>query len=519
MTDPAWLPRKLSRCSERWRFGLAVLAGAMTALVHLPLSPTLYGLALIWGTFGGLTLFYLLSATANPGWAAFRMGWASGTAYFAIALHWIIEPFLVDIARHGWMAPFALVFLSGGLALFWGAAVWLARRIADHSFAFALAWAASLALAEFTRGHVLTGFPWALLGYVWIEAPALAAAAVIGPYGLTLATALLAALFGLAMQLGAPRSIPGLMAFLGAGVIYLSLGPIGSRPWHVLEDPQVTVRLVQPNAPQHEKWDPAKVNTFFQRQLKSTAAAAETRPDIILWPETAIPWNLSQADDAIAIMADAAAGTPLVFGANRSNGDLSHNSLAVIGADGTLTHIYDKHHLVPFGEYIPLGAIAKFVGLRSFAARDGYGFSPGPGPQTLDLGALGKALPLICYEAIFPANLLNAPERPDWILQITNDAWFGDIAGPQQHLVQARFRAVEQGLPLVRAANTGISAVIDANGRVMASLPLGEEGFLDAPLPPPMPPTLYARTGNSPTILAMLFLFGAALMLQRRNSH
>ncbi len=496
-----------------------MLAGFATALVHLPLSTTFYGLALLWGVFGGLTLCYLLSATAKPGWSAFRTGWAAGTAYFAVSLHWIVEPFLVDIARHGWMAPFALVLLSGGLALFWGAAVWFARRMAVRPLAFALAWAASMAFAEFIRGHVLTGFPWALLGYVWIEAPALAAAAIMGPYGLTLATALLAALFGLSLQLGGPRSISGIVAFFAAGAIFLGLGPIGSRPWNALEDPNLTVRLVQPNAPQHEKWDPTKVNTFFQRQLRSTSAEAETRPDIILWPETAIPWNLTRADDAIAIMADAAAGVPVVFGANRSNGDLSYNSLAVIGTDGTLSHIYDKHHLVPFGEYIPLGGLARLLGLRSFAARDGYGFSPGPGPQTLDLGPLGKALPLICYEAIFPGNLLNAPERPGWIMQITNDAWFGDIAGPQQHLVQARFRAVEQGLPLVRVANTGISAVIDANGQVTAALPLGEEGFIDAPLPPPHPPTLYARTGNSPTILALLFLFAAAFFLQRRNTH
>lgn len=518
MSDTSGVASGLSALKGRKRFGLTVLSGALAGLGQIPFGAPVSAITLLLALFG-LGLFFALSSTARAGWPAFGTGWTVGTAYFAVSLHWIVEPFLVDLPRHGWMAPFALVFMATGLALFWGAAVWLARRIANTPFAFALAWAASLGLAEFARGHVLTGFPWALLGYIWVDTPALGAAAFLGPYGLTLATTALVGFLGLALLVRDLGWRTRGWAIAGSWAVLFAIWPVFPSAPTDLEPADITVRLVQPNAPQREKWDPERVNVFFSRQLAFTADAEAPRPDIILWPETAIPWELSGAATAIDFMAEAANGTPLVFGANRRNGDRAHNSLAIIGADGTLTHTYDKHHLVPFGEYIPLRPIADRVGLTGLASRGGSGFSPGPGPQTLDLGTLGKALPLICYEAIFPANLLQSPERPTWIMQITNDAWFGETAGPQQHLVQARFRAAEQGLPLVRVANTGISAVIDANGQITASIPLGQEGFLDAPLPAPHPPTLYAKTGNSPTILALLFLFAAAFLLQRRNTH
>ena len=493
---------RLSQIRPRTRAALALAAGAVTALGQAPLG--FFGAGIV-GLLAGLLLFL----AARTWRTAFVAGWAFGTGYFALALFWIVEPFLVDIARHGWMAPFALVFLSGGLALFWGAALAVAQRIGG-----ALAWAAALTLAELVRGYVLTGFPWALIGYVWTESGALQWVALIGPYGLTFVTLLLVALsWALAGRFGRLAWL----VVLPVGVAALMLGGAALRPAPDDLAGRPTVRLVQPNAPQDEKWDPEKVLGFYERQLSFSAAPATPEPDLVIWPETAIPWSLGGAGPALEQIAETSVA-PVVLGLNRSDGGRYYNSLVVLGEGGAVAHLYDKHHLVPFGEYIPLGGLARLVGLRSFAARDGYGYSPGPGAQILDLGPLGAALPLICYEAIFPQDVAAAPERPGWLLQITNDAWFGEISGPYQHLAQARVRAVEQGLPMVRVANTGVSAVIDAGGRVLAEIPLGEAGWTDHALPPPHPPTPYSRTGDWPVAFVALVVLGA-LGFRRRLSH
>jgi len=462
-------------------------------------------------------LFAFVIAALLSDWrSAFWSGWAFGTGYFALTLHWIVEPFLVDIARHGWMAPFALVLLASGLALFWGAAFAIARRITRRPLPFALAWSGLIAIVELTRGYILTGFPWALIGYIWIETPFLSLVAIVGPYGLTLLTVLIPALLGAILVRGNWRTT-GAAALAGLASVALAAvaWPGDANPTQQIGP---IVRLIQPNVAQHEKWDPDKVNEFFHRQLRFTNSPADVRPDLIIWSETAIPWRLGRAEVAIDMISQAAAGIPVALGVLRVDGVRAFNSLAVLDETGEVREVYDKHHLVPFGEYIPFGAIAQAVGLRSFAAQDGYGYSPGPGPRLLDFGPLGSALPLICYEAIFPQNIRAAPTRPNWLLQVTNDAWFGQIAGPQQHLAQARVRAVEQGLPLVRAANTGISAVIDGRGRVIASIPLGEAGFVDAVLPPALPPTIYAKTGDSAALAFSLLLILTAGVVTRRNS-
>ncbi|MBT8409304.1 MAG: apolipoprotein N-acyltransferase, partial [Alphaproteobacteria bacterium] len=235
-------------------------------------------------------------------------------------------------------------------------------------------------------------------------------------------------------------------------------------------------------------------------------------PVQVIWPETAIPWRLDRADTALGVIATRSVA-PVILGVQRREAGRAHNALVTLDRSGAVTQLYDKYRLVLFGEYIPFGQLARLVGLRSFAARDGYGYAPGPGAALIETPA-GRALPLICYEAIFPQHPRGAPERPDYILQITNDAWFGQILGPYQHLAQARARAIEQGLPLVRVANTGISAVIDPSGRVLQSLPLGTEGYLDARLPPPGAPTLYGRAGDAPILL--LLLIGVAYLALRR---
>jgi apolipoprotein N-acyltransferase len=266
------------------------------------------------------------------------------------------------------------------------------------------------------------------------------------------------------------------------------------------------LRLVQPNAEQSLKWDPERAAQFFDVLLASTAAPdIGARPALVIWPETAMPYLLNGAERLLEHVDIASGGTPVALGAVRREDGLYYNSLVVTGPGGTIETTYDKFHLVPGGEYIPFGAVLGRIGIRGMAERDGGGFASGAGPATLDLGGLGRVLPLICYEAIFPQHL-HRSERADWILQITNDAWFGDLTGPYQHLAQARMRAVEQGLPLVRAANTGVSAVIDATGQVTEQLPLNQRGFLDAVLPGSLPPTPYARTGDWPVLALMLFL-------------
>jgi len=216
------------------------------------------------------------------------------------------------------------------------------------------------------------------------------------------------------------------------------------------------------------------------------------------------------------VIGEAAAGTPVVLGVQRAQGFDYYNGLIVLGADGTAQSGYDKHHLVPFGEYMPLPWLFRRLGIPALAERVDGGFSAGPGPKLIDIPGIGAALPLICYEAVFPQHSRSPGARPRLLLQVTNDAWFGTYAGPQQHLAQARMRAIEQGLPLVRSANTGISAVVDARGRVTASLPLGVHGHVDAVLPPALKPTMYARTGDAP-VAVLLLLWAVLLMRQVRS--
>lgn len=482
---------------------LAAMAGATASLGLAPYE--------VWpvALFGLAFLFVLAPAAAGRD-QAFWLGWAAATGYFAIALAWIVEPFFVDPWRHGWMAPFALVFLSGGLALFWGAAFAAAHRSGP------LALAAALALAELARAYLLTGFPWALIGYLWLPSPMALYGAWIGPHGLTLLTLLIAA--GLSLRVTGNR----LAAYgvLFATVLLLSAAPRLIPPAPEPGEDAPLIRLIQPNAAQREKWDPDLIEVFYNRQLDYTRAesVAERRPDLIVWPETAIPWLLSRAGPALDQISAAAGPAPVVIGVQRFEDRALHNSLLLIGPDAEQEALYDKHHLVPFGEYIPYGDALGRLGLSGLAARDGNGYAPGPGPRTIEIAGIGTALPLICYEAVFPQDVHGAPERPDVLLQITNDAWFGRFSGPYQHLDQARMRAIEQGLPMIRTANTGVSAMIGPRGEARASLELGEAGYLDAPLPAPLPPTPYARSGDLPALLAALLLFIGAVLAARKRA-
>lgn len=484
------------------RHGPAFLAGLLVGSGHAPIGA-------LWLALPGLVWIVWLFGQSGTTRRAFWTLWVFGLGHFALSLSWIVQPFFVDPARHGWMAPFAIALMAGGLALFWGLAGALAWWIGGS--ALRRRWALVLALTgvELLRTYIFTGFPWALIGHVWIGWPGMQVAALVGAGGLTLLALCIAAL-------AAPlRPAGGLAALALTGLV------TGYGLWRqgqpLPDDPGTIVRLVQPDIPQTLKWDPDTAAQTFTTLLTLTATAPDgPRPDIIVWPETAFPYLLDSGGPLLAQARYAAGKAILLIGAIRVDGNLGYNSLVEIGEGGQPLAIYDKHHLVPFGEYVPLDFLLRWIGLTAMTAQEGFGYSAGPGPSLIDLGRLGRFLPLICYEAIFPQDILSAPERPDWLLQVTNDAWFGTLQGPYQHLAQARLRTVETGLPLLRAANTGVSAVIDAHGGLRATLALGRRGDLDAALPASLPPTLYWRTGDLPLILVLLLAL-AGLAVRRRS--
>ncbi|MBE9639019.1 apolipoprotein N-acyltransferase [Salipiger pacificus] len=461
----------------------------------------------------GLVLSMALFSIQRGSRAALVVGWGMGTGYFGLALNWLTEPFQVDAAVTAWMAPFALVLMAAGLALFWALAFWGAAQ-APRAKLFALV--AAWALAELARGYLFTGFPWALVGYLWEPTQAIQWVGWTGSYGLTLVTLALAALLASALRGGWRSGAAGMMLLggllWGGAQMLPPLQDLDGRP---------VVRLVQPNAPQTQKWDRGFVPLFFDRQVEFTAAPAQDglpRPELIVWPETAVPRLLENAEAELRVITDAALPGRVVLGIQRSEGYDYYNSLALVTQGPKVEAVYDKHHLVPFGEYMPFKELFRHINVSGIAARAEGGYSAGPGAQLVDLGGeIGFALPLICYEAVFPQDL-RAAARPDLLLQITNDAWFGNFSGPYQHLAQARIRAIEQGLPLLRAANTGVSAVIDGAGRVLKALPLNEAGFIDAQLPPPLRVTLYSRTGDLPLLALLALLMVLAFVPHRRKT-
>lgn len=478
---------------------MVFLAGLTGGLGQAPVQA--WPIALI-----GLGLGAYVWARAKTSRAAAALGWWLGFGTFLSSIFWIAEPFLVEPARHGWMIPFALFGMAGGLALFWSAAFYCAKRFGADFFALTIFWS----LAELLRGYLFTGFAWALPAYIWLNNPMAQLAAYVGPYGLTALT------FGLA-ALGAhaylARSLyAALMPVFGFSVLFVLGTWQLNQP--VPTDTPHNLRIVQPNAAQRLKWDPAFIPIFFERALDlSTPEGA----DLVIWPETSVPVPLYAAETYLDLVAERTGVAKAVVGLQRVEGLQGYNSAAVIGANGSVDAIYDKRHLVPFGEYMPLPKLMRAIGLRTFTAQAGFGFSAGEGEMLFDFGPLGKALPLICYEAIFPRDARSV-ERPDWLLQITNDAWFGTLTGPQQSLAQARFRAIETGLPMVRAANTGISAITDARGRIQAFIPLGQAGAVTAALPAALPATPYARFGERVILilLSLLALCAWVLPLGRR---
>ena len=502
---------------------LSLLAGLGAALAFPPFGvlPGLIG-------YGLMMALIDASAPEKPLKSAFWRGWLAGTIYFLIATWWVAEAFMVDAKEQGWMAPFAVGLLAAGLGLFWGGAAALYRWLRPSGLLRPVVFAGAFCLFEWLRGHVLTGLPWDLAGETWKAGSAPSqAAALVGAYGLSWVTVLLGAAPALIVETDVRRRqlavsagiVTALAALYGFGALRLAgaKAPGANAP---------IVRVVQANIDQASKYDQAMFESIVHKYVTLTAMPAARTPDIVVWPEGAVP---DAANDYLtkgtwtraAIVSALKPGQTLLLGAYRVAGTtenpIYYNTLLALRAqpDGlALTGVYDKFRLVPFGEYLPLARVLGPIGFKDLV-HIGDGFTSGPRPRPIRPAGMPPVQPLICYESLFPGFTREGAAkggRAAWIANVSNDAWFGKTYGPVQHLNLASYRAIEEGLPLVRATPTGVSAVIDAYGRVRPGALLGQgvAGVIDAPLPPALSPTLFSRLGDALFWLFMLLSAAAA---------
>jgi apolipoprotein N-acyltransferase len=512
------------------RWSIAFIAGALSALAMAPFNfwPILFL------TFP--TLVWLIDGSGVGRWGgvlrAASAGWWFGFGYFVAGLYWIGYAFLVDAPTFGWLMPFAVVGLPAVLAIYTAVGVGLARLLWVRGPVRILALGVSLTTVEWLRGHVLTGFPWNAFGYALTSPLVLAqSAALVGIWGLTfIAVVVFASPAALSDDPAETRRpwLPLLLAVCvlgglsGYGALRLSRTPTR------LVD-KVHLRIMQPNLQQDVRFNYAAKQQVMDKYISLSDRAAGPQSlgvrDVthLIWPESPFPFFLTRESDALAQITQLLRpGTVLITGAirlaepvNATDPD-AYNSIYVIDHDGSITALYDKMHLVPFGEYLPFEHLLERLGLQELTEQRG-GFQAGDRHRLLPVPGAPVMLPLICYEIIFPGEAVPSGQRPGWIVNVTNDGWFGISTGPYQHFQQARVLAIEQGLPVARAANTGISAVIDPLGRVLNSLPLGREGVVDSPLPRPIRAPFYARVGDAPAALMVgIALF--AIIRQRRQT-
>jgi len=510
------------------RIGLALLAGVGAAIAHPPFG-VLPGLL-------GYPLLMLLAERSETKRGAFWMGWLAGFSYFFISCWWVAEAFQVDPSQ-AWMAPFAASLLPAGLGLFWGAAMALYRRLAPAGVVRVLVFAALFALLEWLRGHVLTGFPWNPAGASWAAGSAGSQfASVVGVYGLGFVT--VAAVSAFAPLLGAgTRERRAASALAGALVLLaLVIGGMIRLNGATLDFTPTLVRIVQADVAQESKWTPEAYQGIVDRYVNLTARPAARLPDVVVWPEGALPASANDvfatgSPDAAAIARSLQPGQTLLVGLARAEAgatpgapDRYFNSLFALHDEGEVaglrvTAIYDKFRLVPFGEYLPLGGLMGALGVRSLVHMPSD-FSAGPRPSPIDLPNAPRVQPLICYESLYPGFTPGGAKRPSWIANVSNDAWFGRTSGPLQHLNLASYRAIETGLPVVRATPTGVSGMIDGWGRLVPGkrLDSGESGVIDGFLPRPAPATFYGRFGDLLFWIAVLASLSVCLPWSRLAS-
>ena len=510
------------------RAAIALVAGALSALAMAPFNawPVLFL------TFP--VMVWLIDGAGAGRWrgvpAAAMAGWWFGLGYFVPGLYWIGYAFLVDAPTFAWLLPFAVLGLPAYLALFTALGFALARLIWAANASRVIALATSLTVSEWLRGQMLSGFPWNAFGYALTEPLALAqTASLIGLWGLTFLSVAIFASPAILID-GRSRGRKPWIAPVMALALLVAMGIFGGvrlslQPTAVVA--KVKLRIMQPNLQQDVKFNYAAKAEVMQKYLALSDRASGPQStgvrdaSILIWPESAFPFFLTREADAMAQIAELLPkGTILITGSVRAP-DLppgtritrAYNSIYVIDHDGSVLSVYDKVHLVPFGEYLPFQDWMEKLGFVQLTKVQG-GFIAGARRRPMEVPGAPRMLPLICYEAIFPGDVASHDERSGWMINLTNDGWFGNSTGPYQHLQQARVRAIEQGLPMVRAANTGISAVIDPAGRIVARLGLGVEGVLDANLPAAIAPTIYARLGDIPA--AIMVAAGLLFVLRRR---
>ncbi|KZL19593.1 Apolipoprotein N-acyltransferase [Pseudovibrio axinellae] len=435
----------------------------------------------------------------------FCVSWAFFFGFFLVGLFWIAEAFLVDAKSYAWMIPIALFSLPGGLALIPALMIGAASLFWGEGLRRILVFVVVLVLSNWVRGHILSGFPWNVWGYAFAENLMLMQSfSALGIYGVGF---LVAFLFSMPVVFIAKIGKESVAYIATCAVIWAGLVVYGVER---LQLPQQTVAglrvlVIQPNVPQADKWKPENRERLLPLYLQQTKEAlserANTGETLIFWPESAFPFLLDEEEGALEAIGTALPEhTTLITGGIRreisANGNRFFNSTFVVSHEGALIDIYDKVRLVPFGEYLPMRWLLQSIGVERLVPAPAD-FTAGAQHEKIDLNNSFKIQPLICYEAIFPQTILPESERPNLLVNLTNDGWFGETAGPYQHFAQARVRAVEQGVPLVRAANTGISGLVDSNGRILAEVVLNKKGSFDGELPKILRPTLYVRVSDS----------------------
>lgn len=497
----------------------ALLAGLAAACAFQPLGLwPLMPLALA-------LLLHLLEGSGSLR-AALARGWWFGLGNFVLGLNWIATAFTYQAEMPAWLGWVAVVLLSLYLAVYPALATGLAWRWAGGGrLRLGLLLAAAWAVTEWLRATMFTGFAWNPIGVALLPTPLSRAATLVGTYGLSA----LAVLIGAALHLLAAkrwRDAAGLAAGLAAlaGLALLLSPPAAPQPGMAL-------RILQPNIGQQDKWRPDFVRDNMRR-LAALSARRTREPRLLLWPEAAVtrplqtgladPYYRQEAEDFRRLVAAALGPGDLLLagGVTARSADgrevtSATNSVFAIDAAGRILARYDKAHLVPYGEYLPMRSLLEPIGLSRLAPGD-IDFDPGPGPRTIRLPAVGKVGFQLCYEIIFSGEVVERGNRPQFLFNPSNDAWFGRW-GPPQHLAQARLRALEEGLPVLRSTPTGISAVVDSDGRLLRSLPWRRMGVIDSHLPAPKPPTLFSRLGNLAPFLFALLLAAAAIAIGRRR--
>jgi apolipoprotein N-acyltransferase len=512
ISPPAAIARVADQLAALRGLRRMLVAALFGALVTMALPP-FHLLPVLLIAFAGLVW---LAAGARSWRGAFLIGWVFGFGHFASALYWVAEAFSVAGVAV-WAAPFAVAALAAACAIFPGLVVLayhgltVGGAVRSAGFARIAAFASLWTAAEWLRGHaILGGFPWALTGYAWMPADSmLQFASLFGVLGLSWVTVFAAA--APATLAWSRRSLIGLtLSWLLLVVIAIG-GAVRLAGADLADVPGIGLRLVQANISQFHKWQDDLRAAHLERHIALSTAPADDPPTLVIWPETAAPYLLENEPGIRARIATAVpADGVLLTGAVRSSPTESGehriwNSLHAVNGDGDIIATYDKFHLVPFGEYTPFRSLLSLAKLTQGKTD----FSRGPGIQTMRLPGLPPVSPLICYEAIFPGAVVAPRARPEWMLNVTNDGWYGISIGPYQHFAQTRLRAVEEGIPMIRVANTGLSGVVDSYGRVRAMLGLGVAGRIDAPMPGALArPTLYARWHDWPVfgvLLACLF--------------